>query len=221
MSRPPTIPAEKKIRVVVSVLRGEVSVAEAARWEKVSEQAIGNWKRQFLDAGKSTARFCRRIDMPERTCRRWQAKARSARPPKGPSQLEFSEDETTTCGIWPIASYRDNWSKYEFEAHVSPTANMHDEVTGELLPVVTIVTENGGPFRSATFEQFIMHHPELKHVRTRVRTPGQNGSRERGFATMKYEWLFREEIAWNRPSDGQARQRDISDVYKLKTAWSP
>jgi transposase InsO family protein len=63
-----------------------------------------------------------------------------------------------------------------------------------LLPVVTIVTDNGGPFRSFTFEALIAGHPELRHVRTRVRTPGQNGSRERGFGTMKYEWLFREEI---------------------------
>ncbi len=54
MSRPPTIPAEKKIRIVLSVLQGEVSVAEAARREKVSEQAIGNWKRQFLEAGKTS-----------------------------------------------------------------------------------------------------------------------------------------------------------------------
>lgn len=36
--------------------------------------------------------------------------------------------------------------------------------------------------------------PELKHVRTRVRSPGQNGSRERGFGTLKYEKLFLEEI---------------------------
>jgi len=39
-----------------------------------------------------------------------------------------------------------------------------------------------------------MRHPELKRVRIRVRSPGQNGSRERGFGTMKYEWLFSEEI---------------------------
>ena len=53
MSRPPTIPAEKKLRIVLSVLQGEVSIAEAARREKVSEQAIGNWKRQFLEGGKA------------------------------------------------------------------------------------------------------------------------------------------------------------------------
>ena len=53
MSRPPTIPAEKKLRIVLSVLQGEISIAEAARREKVSEQAIGNWKRQFLEGGKA------------------------------------------------------------------------------------------------------------------------------------------------------------------------
>ena len=51
MSRPPAILAEKKVRIVLSVLQGEVSVAGAARREKVSEQVIGNWKRQFLEAG--------------------------------------------------------------------------------------------------------------------------------------------------------------------------
>lgn len=53
MSRPPVIPVDKKTRIVLSVLAGEVTVAEAARREKVSEQAIGNWKRQFLEAGKA------------------------------------------------------------------------------------------------------------------------------------------------------------------------
>ncbi|MGL4338797.1 MAG: transposase, partial [Rhodoglobus sp.] len=52
MSRPPTIPVEKKLRIVLSVLQGEVTVAEAARREKFSEQTIGNWKRQFLEGGK-------------------------------------------------------------------------------------------------------------------------------------------------------------------------
>lgn len=37
-----------------------------------------------VDAGMSTTRFCALIDMPERTWRRWQAKARTSRPPKGP-----------------------------------------------------------------------------------------------------------------------------------------
>ncbi|WP_333766886.1 integrase core domain-containing protein [Streptomyces sp. IBSBF 2435] len=61
-------------------------------------------------------------------------------------------------------------------------------------PLATIVTDNGGPFRSFRFEAFIAAHPELRHVRTRVRTPGQNGSRERGFGSLKYEKLFPEEI---------------------------
>ncbi|MCL6422246.1 integrase core domain-containing protein [Brachybacterium sp. JHP9] len=31
-------------------------------------------------------------------------------------------------------------------------------------------------------------------MRTRVKTPGQNGSRERGFGTLKYERLYLDEI---------------------------
>ena len=63
-----------------------------------------------------------------------------------------------------------------------------------MVPLVTLVTDNGGPFRSFRFEAFIATHPELRHVRTRVRSPGQNGSRERGFGTLNYERLFLEEI---------------------------
>ena len=135
-------------------------------------------------------------------------------------QLDFSEFETTGGGTWRVAGCRDYWSKYEHRFHISPTANQHDaiaavelalaeaaELTGRPLrdlaevdadgnvqPVVTIVTDNGGPFRSFTFEAFITTHPELRHVRTRVKTPGQNGSRERGFGSLKYERLFLEEI---------------------------
>lgn len=45
-------PVEDKVRIVLWVLAGEVTVAEAARKAKVSEQSVGNWKRQFLEAGK-------------------------------------------------------------------------------------------------------------------------------------------------------------------------
>lgn len=69
-----------------------------------------------------------------------------------------------------------------------------DEATGELLPVVTIVTETGGPFQSLHFELFITQHPELRHVRTRVKSPGQNRPRERGFGTLKYERSFLDDI---------------------------
>jgi len=53
MGRPPSIPAEKKSRIVLSVLAGELTVAEAARREKGSEQSIGRWKADFLEAGKT------------------------------------------------------------------------------------------------------------------------------------------------------------------------
>lgn len=53
MGRPPSIPAEKKTRIVLSVLAGEMSIAEAARKEQVSEQSLGRWKAEFLEACKT------------------------------------------------------------------------------------------------------------------------------------------------------------------------
>jgi transposase InsO family protein len=150
-------------------------------------------------------------------------KAAFATAPTGPNQvwqLDFSEFETTSGGTWRLAGCRDYWSKYEHRFHISPTANQHDAIAavelalteaadltghplrdlaqvddqGNIKPVLTIVTDNGGPFRSFRFEAFIATHPELRHVRTAVKTPGQNGSRERGFDSLEYERLFLEEI---------------------------
>jgi transposase InsO family protein len=256
-----------------------------------------------VEAGMSTTRFCELIDMPERTWRRWQARARTGGPTRGPWpqpvsaaveavvvkhaeahpgwghrkvwamtrydghrlspatalrimrrrglilaadyqrerrqlaaarkavfvdpptgpnqvwQLDFSEFETVAGGTWRFAACTDYWSKYELGWHLSLTANQHDAIaaidlavaeaerlagrplleaitdpdTGEVRPVV-IVTDNGGPFRSARFAATIDRRAELGHVRTRVRTPGQNGVRERGFQTLKYERLYRENI---------------------------
>jgi transposase len=38
---------------VLAVLAGELSIAEAARKEQVSEQSIGRWKAEFVEAGKT------------------------------------------------------------------------------------------------------------------------------------------------------------------------
>jgi transposase len=53
MARPPTIPPEKKTGIVLAILAGEMSIAEAARKEKVSEQSIGRWKAEFIEAGRT------------------------------------------------------------------------------------------------------------------------------------------------------------------------
>jgi transposase len=50
--RPPILPPEKKAAIVLSVLAGETTAAEAARAAGVSGQAISNWKRRFVEAGR-------------------------------------------------------------------------------------------------------------------------------------------------------------------------
>ena len=51
MARPPMFSAQQKQRIVLSVLRGECSVAEAGRRNKCSETSIAKWREQFVQGG--------------------------------------------------------------------------------------------------------------------------------------------------------------------------
>lgn len=53
MARPPKHPVDVKLKIVLSVLSGESTQAEAARRHGVSETSIGKWKDQFLQGGRS------------------------------------------------------------------------------------------------------------------------------------------------------------------------
>jgi transposase len=53
VARPSVFSVEDKYRLVLSVISGEMSIAEASRRGKASEQSISTWKRQFLEGGKA------------------------------------------------------------------------------------------------------------------------------------------------------------------------
>jgi len=53
MSRPPVFSVDDKFRLVLSVISGEMTIVEAARRGKASEQSISRWKQQFLEGGKA------------------------------------------------------------------------------------------------------------------------------------------------------------------------
>lgn len=143
-------------------------------------------------------------------------------PPSGPNQVwqcDFTEFQTRMGGTWRIGGIADYWSKLELGWHVSPTQNHRDAIetvelalaetermlgrslldavidreTGEVRPVA-LVTDNGPCFKSRRFAAFVDRHPELIHIRTRRKSPGQNGVRERAFGSLKYEHLYRHEI---------------------------
>jgi len=143
-------------------------------------------------------------------------------PPSGPNQVwqcDFTEFETRMGGTWRIGGIADYWSKMELGYHVATTQNHRDAIetvelalaetrrlygrplldlvtdhtTGEIKPVA-LVTDNGPCFKSRRFAAFVDAHPELIHIRTKRKSPGQNGVRERAFGSLKYEHLYRHEI---------------------------
>ncbi len=52
VSRPPKHRVDFKLKIVLSVLGGESTEAEAARRHGVSQTSIGKWREQFLLAGR-------------------------------------------------------------------------------------------------------------------------------------------------------------------------
>ena len=61
MSRPAKRTPERKLQVVLSVLRGEVSAVEAARRAGVTEQTVHNWRSAFLEAGREGSRWAEAV----------------------------------------------------------------------------------------------------------------------------------------------------------------
>jgi transposase InsO family protein len=152
-------------------------------------------RRQLAQARKAVF-----LDPPARRNRVWQA--------------DFTEFETSRGGTWRILVVVDYATKVCLAAAVTGTSAARDaiesielaiEEAGRLLglPLVddcadaplTVVTDNGPAFKSADFVHFVARHPELRHVRTRHHAPETNGVVERFNQSLKYEHLYREEIA--------------------------
>lgn len=210
------------------------AVAAADLWPEWGSLTIGMYLREegiVPDASLSTVyralKRAGRVHEHDHTAvLRQQAQTRRAAflvPPAGPLQvwqLDFTEFETRWGGIWRIGGCADYWSKLELGFHVAPTQNhtdaiaavrlaiaeaerlldgptlaehLTDPVTGDVRPIC-LVTDNGPCFKASGFARFIASRPELIHIRTRVKSPGQNGVRERGFKSLKYQSLYRHEI---------------------------
>jgi transposase len=53
MGRPPALPVEDKLRIVLAVVSGRSTISRAAREHQISETSVCNWRRQFLEAGRA------------------------------------------------------------------------------------------------------------------------------------------------------------------------
>jgi putative transposase len=150
-------------------------------------------------------------------------KAAFAEAPTGPHQvwqLDFSEYETSHGGVWRLAGVCDYFSKYEYGWHIAPGCTGTDAIAAVNIAIaeaerlaggmplaeqltdpdtgqvrrIKLVTDNGGAFKGHAFAAYIASRPELLHIRTRRKSPGQNGVRERAFGSLKYEHLYRMEV---------------------------
>ncbi|WP_254668831.1 IS3 family transposase [Brevibacterium sp. CS2] len=81
-----------------------------------------------VEAGMSTARFCQLFDMPERTWRRWQAKARTGTAVKGPwpqpARQAARELVVEHALAHPAWGHRKIWAMVRHDGHVVSEATV-------------------------------------------------------------------------------------------------
>lgn len=156
-------------------------------------------------------------------------------------QADFSEFETLGAGVWNLGGVVDYWAKVNLACTVSVTKTTNDAIaffeaalaevevllgvdwlqdladreTGEL-GTLTIVTDNGPCFKSGGFAAWVASKKHLRHVRTRRKAPWTNGVIERFFGSLKYERLYRHDIA-----DGVELARHAEDFQTIYNSIRP
>ena len=146
------------------------------------------------------------VDPPVRRNRVWQA--------------DFTQFETTAEGTWQLCPVVDYATKVALACPITATQgatdllgafysaveaveallggplveDCTDPATGEIIPLV-VVTDNGPAMKSAAVARWFAARSHLTHVRTRHRSPHTNGVVERWIESLKYERLYRHDIA--------------------------
>jgi len=150
-------------------------------------------------------------------------------------QMDFFELETSGGGTWRSGDVIDYATKLVLAGPVTATQTTRDAIdsvqlalatatelldrpliddltdpaTGKITPIF-LVTDNGPCFKSSGFARFIDSRPELRHIRTRRRSPQTNGVIERYHGAIKIEALWRD-----LPPDGVEMTVMVDDFRKL------
>ena len=181
-------------------------------------------ERRDLAAGRREA-F---VDAPKRRNQVW--------------QMDFFELETSGGGTWRSGDVIDYATKLVLAGPVTPTQTHRDAIasvqaaideaerllarpliddlavdpeTGEKLPIF-VVTDNGPCFKAAAFARFIDSRPELRHIRTRRKSPQTNGVIERYHGAIKIEQLWRQ-----LPADGIEMTALVDEFRQLYNTIRP
>jgi putative transposase len=156
-------------------------------------------------------------------------------------QMDFFELETSGGGTWRSGDVIDYATKLVLAGPVTATQTTRDAIdsvitaiaaaeqllggpllddltdpqTAEITPIF-LVTDNGPCFKSHGFARYIDARPELRHIRTRRRSPQTNGVIERYHGAIKIEALWRD-----LPADGAQMTTIVKAFRQLYNTIRP
>src|SRR6266545_3987246 len=121
MGKPLKWTTEQKLPLVLSVLRGEGSVAEIGRRHGVSDVTLAKWRDAFLAGGAAAlavARFCALLGIPRATWYRWK-RAACSRPGRWPAPVvdalePIAASYATTFAAW---GHRKLWALLQADGY--------------------------------------------------------------------------------------------------------
>jgi transposase len=106
LARPPVHTVQTKLRIVLGVLRGELSAAQASRRHGVSETSIGKWKEQFLEGGKAGLQAAGQRRGPTGREAQLAAQVDELTRALGEAHVELRLARRDTTGLPPMPSWR-------------------------------------------------------------------------------------------------------------------
>ncbi|MFV0308743.1 MAG: integrase core domain-containing protein [Desertimonas sp.] len=155
--------------------------------------------------------FCARLGIPRPTWYRWKAASSSSKGPwPTPAQDALEADAKARAAGW------DAWGHRKLAE--LKRVGIDDVEAGPVSDstMYRVLKRNGPCFKSGGFAAWVASERHIVHIRTRKQAPWTNGVIERFFGALKYERLYRRDIA-----DGVCLARHALDFQTIYNSIRP
>jgi putative transposase len=207
--------AEEKIRIVLSGLRGEDSIAELCRREGIVQNLYYRWSKEFLEAGKKPFIVIKAAD----------AFKDKTTAPNQLWQTDFTYLKVIGWGWFYLSTVLDDFSRYIVAWKLCTTMKAEDVTTtldlalqasglepAKLADRPRLLSDNGSSYIAGDLAKWLADR-KIKHLRGAPYHPMTQGKIERWHQTLKNRILLENYFL---PGDLEAQIAAFVDDYNCR-----